>query len=597
MRILVCIKQVPETSDVPLDEKNYTLRRDKAQLTINPADCAALEHAMQLKERCGAHVTVLTMGRPQAQTMLREVAARGADRLVLVTDPAYAGSDTLATADILYAAAEHIGGFDLILMGRRAIDGETGHVGPQLSVLLDASCVTNVIDVGTIREGRIVCTRLLEQSQMVLEAPLPALLTVCGGANALRPPSITGLRRAAGIEIETLTNADLKLPAERIGLNGSATRVRRVRKSVAGKRLCVRYDDTDAGIKAVIGCVREDCLHPAAAAAHQPEKMLTQLDGRIWVFASEEDIISIRTAKELIGAVKSMGASPHAVLFGTQDAARALLNAGAQHIYLFETAGPAAERDCAQALCELAISRRPEAVLFPATIRGRSIAPQCAAILRTGLTADCTELLLQEDGLLVQTRPAFGGTLLAEIVCEKTRPQLASVRPGVFLPINTEKEANGGVIERLPFKSAQPGTQLALPGGAGMLCDAQTVVAGGKGIGSREGFVLLERLASLLGGVTAATRSAVDNGFAEYSRQVGQTGVTLRPRVYIAFGISGAVQHLAGIKDSGRIVAVNTDPKAPLFDYADIGIVAPWHEVASRMIRELDRLGSSGSVI
>ena len=255
------------------------------------------------------------------------------------------------------------------------------------------------------------------------------------------------------------------------------------------------------------------------------------------------------------------------------------------------------EDDCAQGsrIAETLSREAPDIVLFPATVRGRFLSAWAAARLRTGLTADCTELSLTEDGLLLQTRPAFGGSLTASILCREKRPQMASVRPGLFplpgaslRPAATRRsDASAAVPESfLRLIDAVP-TDSPCP-----LQQAKVIVAGGKGVGGREGFELLSELARLLGGAVGATRSAVDAGWISYAHQIGQTGVTVRPALYLAFGISGMIQHLAGMRGAETVVAVNTDRNAPIFRAADFGIAAPWRETAEYMIQVIrDRKG------
>ncbi len=250
------------------------------------------------------------------------------------------------------------------------------------------------------------------------------------------------------------------------------------------------------------------------------------------------------------------------------------------------------EDDCAQGsrIADAIGQLAPDAVLFSATIRGRFLSAWSAAKLDTGLTADCTGLSLTQDGLLKQTRTAFGGNLTAEILCREKRPQMASIRPGVFpapeglRPAAPPKESAlrlapvRALLERAAFTPVDDGVALQ---------QAQTVVTGGKGIGGKKGFEKLFTLAKLLHGAVGATRSVVDAGWIPYAHQVGQTGITVRPRLYLAFGVSGLVQHIVGMNGAGTVVAVNPDRTAPIFDCADYGIVADWEQTADSMIQYL----------
>lgn len=223
-------------------------------------------------------------------------------------------------------------------------------------------------------------------------------------------------------------------------------------------------------------------------------------------------------------------------------------------------------------------------ILAPATVRMRNLMPMLAWHLKAGLTADCTALRL-ENGRLIQTRPAFGNSLMADIL-SLSDIQMATVRPGTFRP---EKRPVGNpIVKRLTFV---PSNRVRLmdftpfPEGK-PLSQAEIIVAGGMGVGSREGFAKLEKLAKKLGAGLGASRTAVSAGLAPHSCQVGMTGVTVCPKLYLAFGISGAVQHLAGMSGSGIVVAVNRDPKAPIFDYADYGIVGDWEVIADQLLEE-----------
>ena len=239
--------------------------------------------------------------------------------------------------------------------------------------------------------------------------------------------------------------------------------------------------------------------------------------------------------------------------------------------------------------------KKPEVVLVGATSIGRDIAPRIAGKVGTGLTADCTKLEIDStDNKLLQTRPAFGGNLMATIVCPKNRPQMSTVRPGVMAkavrnesetgilevvtPELTEKMIRTRLVEILPQEKKSVN-----------LTDARIIVSGGRGLKRAEGFELIKELTDKLGAEIGASRAAVDSGWIEHSHQVGQTGTTVRPELYIACGISGAIQHLAGMSDSKYIVAINKDAKAPIFSICDYGIVGDLYEIIPEMIESLNR--------
>ena len=294
-----------------------------------------------------------------------------------------------------------------------------------------------------------------------------------------------------------------------------------------------------------------------------------------------------RHALELIAKARTLSSEVIA-LCEDEAACSACVAAGADRVALL----PLLADDCAQgdlaaaALSDLA----PDSVLFPATVRGRFLSGWAAARLQTGLTADCTALGVTPDGLLLQSRPAFGGNLTADILCCERRPQMASVRPGVFPMPETEGNVPAAPIEKLdvrPLRDYLMRTGFTPAENAVSLQDAQVIVAGGKGVGSRKGFDKLFRLAALLGGAVGATRSAVDAGYIGYAHQIGQTGVTVRPRLYIVFGASGAIQHTVGMSAAKTVIAVNRDRLAPIFRSADYGVAADWEETIDVMISEL----------
>lgn len=261
---------------------------------------------------------------------------------------------------------------------------------------------------------------------------------------------------------------------------------------------------------------------------------------------------------------------------------------------------------------------RPEIVLFGATHIGRDLAPRIAARLDTGLTADCTRLDVNtgnyinylkkyttldtagmdpnsEDKTLKQTRPAFGGNIMATIICPKTRPQMATVRPGVMSKLEKDENRKGKLVEVVHnLKRSDIRTEVVEVVKAAKelvsLTDAEIICSGGRGLGDPSGFELIRRLADTVGGVVGSSRAAVDAGWIDHSHQVGQTGTTVKPKIYFACGISGAIQHLAGMQTSDIIIAINKDADAPIFEVADYGIVGDLYKVVPKIIDEWNRV-------
>ncbi|NLW52117.1 MAG: electron transfer flavoprotein subunit alpha/FixB family protein [Tissierellia bacterium] len=247
------------------------------------------------------------------------------------------------------------------------------------------------------------------------------------------------------------------------------------------------------------------------------------------------------------------------------------------------------------AICQIAEQYQPNAMLIGATNQGRDLGPRIAARLRTGLTADCTELSMDaEKREVTWTRPAFGGNLMANIICPENRPQLGTVRPGVFKKVEVEPTGDIEVIEKtIDFPQEKIRTRVVewVDGDGSEFVDlegAQIIVSGGRGLGEAKNFQLIQDLAEALGGTVGSSRAAVDAGWITHSHQVGQSGKTVGPKVYIAIGISGAIQHLAGMSSSDTIIAINSDPDAPIFGVADYGIVGDLKEILPSLTKQIN---------
>lgn len=333
------------------------------------------------------------------------------------------------------------------------------------------------------------------------------------------------------------------------------------------------------------GACKESCRFSAIVSERDERQGsdLSRYEG-IWVFAEQRYGKLKPVSLELLGKARELAARLNAkvtsVLFGYNIGflARDLIAYGADQVLMMdeEWLGDFNDRIYGELITNLVKEHKPEIVLVGATSKGRSLAPYISSSLKTGLTADCTGLSIDDEGLLVQTRPAFGGNLMAEIVCPHNRPQMATVRPKVFKPLEPDYEKRG-IITRIQKEPIEGLVKLIrnIDNAEGQsLTDAEIIVSVGRGIGSAANIRLAGELADALGGVLASSRPLVDMGWMPYSRQVGQTGKTVAPRIYIACGISGAIQHLAGLADIDTIIAINQDPEAPIFKVANYGIVA-----------------------
>lgn len=323
----------------------------------------------------------------------------------------------------------------------------------------------------------------------------------------------------------------------------------------------------------------------------------------VWVFAEQRDGVIMPVVIELLGEGKKLanevGCNLCAVLCGhhVEGLADQLFEYGADKVYVADHEELATYRtDAYTKVINDAIEEyKPEIVLLGATHIGRDLGPCLAVKANTGLTADCTKLEIDpEDKKIKQTRPAFGGNLMATIVCPNHRPQMSTVRPGVMEKAAFEEGRKGELVKlNVEFKEGDIRTKVLeivkTMKDTVSLTDAEIIVSGGMGLGKPEGFGLLKQLADKLGGIVAASRAAVDAGWIDHAYQVGQTGTTVKPKIYIACGISGAIQHVAGMQNSEQIIAINTNENAPIFEIADYGIVGDLYKVIPAIMEALDK--------
>ena len=351
------------------------------------------------------------------------------------------------------------------------------------------------------------------------------------------------------------------------------------------------------------GACLEVCKEEAILSDIEPRVIPDFSDRKgVWVFAEQREGNLARVSLELLGKAQELAGQlsdeVSALLLGSQVSAMAdtLIEYGAEKVFLVEHSALRDYRTVAytEVVEELVKRYQPNILLMGATHLGRDLAPRVSRRVGVGLTADCTELTIDPDeGILLQTRPAFGGNVMATIANRYSRPQMATVRPGVMevrpkpenkgdvIPLDvslSEEEVGVKVLEVV--KEKKKGVNLA---------DAKVIVAGGRGVGDAEGFKVIAALAEAMGGEMAGSRVAVEEGWIPADRQVGQTGQSVRPELYIACGISGAIQHRAGMMNSRYIIAINKDPRAPIFQVADWGIVGDLQEAVPEMARQMKK--------
>ncbi|KPB06446.1 electron transfer flavoprotein subunit alpha/FixB family protein [Bacillus sp. CHD6a] len=323
----------------------------------------------------------------------------------------------------------------------------------------------------------------------------------------------------------------------------------------------------------------------------------------VWVFIEENEGKIAPVSLELLGAGRTLadkrGVELAGIIIGENvtGLADTIFEYGADKVYVYDQPIFQLYRteSFMKALLHCSEKYKPEIILYGATSTGKDLASAVATDLPTGLTADTTELDVEEDtGLLLASRPAFGGNIMATILCKKYRPQMATVRPKVMKALQLEKGRRGQLIaEKIDIKEEDMRTKVLKivreTTKKVRIDEADIVVAGGKGLGSEKGFELVHQLAKTLGGVVGASRDVVEAGWVEHHHQVGQTGVTVTPKIYFAIGISGAIQHIVGMKNAGLIIAINKDPDAAIFNSCHYGIVGDAFEIVPLLVKEFHK--------
>ena len=612
MKIAVCVKYVPIIARIQFDYEARTIVREGVPSEVNPFDLLGVIKAAQLKSAPSDEVVVLTMGPPAAAEGLTQCLALGADRAVLLSDRALAGSDTLATARALALALAREQP-DLIICGRNSTDGETGQVGPEVAELLGLPHISAVrrLEVLAGRQS-IEAERITDEGYQTLQCDLPALVCVTEGIAPELYPNRAQMEEAAAKPTEQISCADLlswqadnAADAPQFGADGSPTWVSEIRL-VEPNRLGVTLQDAtpDEAAKQVAEAVQERLRELAAVqssdgaenAAAQP-RYPGRRERSIWVVAESTRSGLAQVTYELLGKARELTAVTQsevtavAVNLNAAGYAAALTEGGADRVLALDDAalGPPGSRAAALALAAAVERERPYAVLFAATADGRDLAARLAAKLQLGLTGDAIDLEIDAEGRLVQLKPALGGNVVAPIL-SKTLPNLVTLRPGLLSPALAD--AAPVVLERpayAPFSGADVrlvGQEFQEDDEGLELARARIVLGLGMGVGA-ENVPALRELARSLNASVATTRDVVHAGWLPQQLQVGISGRTIAPAVYLAIGIRGAFNHTVGLQRAGVIIAVNRNRRATIFRSADFGIVGDWEEFLPPLIEAL----------
>jgi electron transfer flavoprotein alpha subunit len=599
LRIAALVKQIPVGESMTLGADGR-LVRDEIELEMNAYCRRAVAKGVEWARESGGTCTVFTLGPRSADDVLREAIAWGADRGVHLCDVAFSGSDTLATARSLAAALEREGKFDLILVGRNSLDGDTGQVGPEIAELAGLPFATGVRQMGLEGEELSLILEHDDGSEEV-EVSLPALLSVA--ERLCEPCKVPPLARAeVSADLITVVTSD-GLGDGPWGQEGSPTWVGQTRAMHHDRANKVLNGTAVEQVAEAVGLLLErGALRPmthdgdAVAPAEQVAKHASSGTGGMIAVLIEPD--RPRVGAELLGAASRLAASidghVHALAFEGNNVAE--LGASRADSVTTFTGVPNAE-DVAAAVVEWSDSNPVWAVLGPSTSFGREVLGRMAAALRAGLVGDAVGLEIV-DGELVAAKPAFSGALVADISCTSD-VRLVSVRPGVLpLPVPREHAPRSSSWAIMP-KSRVRRVAQHRDDDVEVLARADAVIGVGAGVEPHE-YEDLSSLAALLGAELAATRRVTDKGWAPRARQVGITGRSIAPRLYLAVGLSGKFNHMVGVRSAGTIVAINSNPDALVFSQCDIGMVGDWHVIvpvlAEALLREQHRAkGATGN--
>jgi electron transfer flavoprotein alpha subunit len=581
------VKQVPSFEEMVLGDDGR-LVRDGIELELNPYCRRAVAQAVLLAgepERAGSRVTVVTLGPPAAEDALREAIAWGLDRGVdidgaLVSDRAFAGSDTIATARALAATLAHLGPFDLVLTGRNSVDADTGQVPAQVAELCALPFLTGVrylhLDADTVHAR---CEH--DDGWMQADVELPAILScaerLCDPAKVDPPQrALVPAERIRHISAAELGAGPWGTPASRTAVGNVRTMaVTRARRMWADEPVAIQIDHALEMLRQRHALGGDNEREEQTVAAARPDTP------RVLIVAEPEHV---REARELLGAAARLTGNVTAVTLHQPDGAE-WAAWGADEIVHLD--GDNVEEDVAAEVAALARELEPAIILMTSTAWGREVGSRVAAALDAGLTGDAVELETDQRHRMVAWKPAFGGQLVAAIRASSV-VQMATVRAGV-LPVLTPRavDAPAPVQARTqPRRSRVRVLARTRDDDLDLLAQAATVIGVGQGV-APERYDELEPLRALLGAELGATRKVTDKGWLPRSRQIGITGRAIAPRLFVSVGASGKFNHVVGVRAAQTVLAINPDASAPIFEHADAGIVAPWEEALPFLVDAL----------
>jgi electron transfer flavoprotein alpha subunit len=585
MKIVCLVKQVPRADAISFDEETKSLRREGVPLLLNPFDAAAVAHAAKLRELHGGEVVAMTMGPPQAEEALRACLALGADRCIHLSDRVFAVADTLATSRTVAMAIEQEGGVDLVVCGRKTTDSETWQVPPEVAAFLRRPHLTSVVDT-EISDGTLRATRETEDGFDTWEVQLPALLSLALAHDAEGAAD-------GRIDVRTATDLvdDLREYDKRFGQPGSPTRVLAVR-DVTPKRAGEVVDRIGTAVDRVGGLLGERARDQSQW--EKPKRLGERPSAKrydCWTFVELVDNRPTRTSLELLGKGRELagklGGDNVALVLGdgAGEVAPQLARHGAERVLIaadrrLRTYHP---QTAAAALGTIVDRHRPHVLLFPATANGRDLGPRVAGELKLGMTGDCVGLGIDRAGRLIQTKPAYGGNIVS-VIMGATTPQLATVRPRMFEPLEPrDLDARLEYIELRELGDTSIQFLETKQSPARDLDESDVVVCLGSELEPAD-IPHARALAEQHGAAVGATRTVCERGDLPRNRQLGLYGRAVAPRLLVTVGVPGDFEELTGFVKADVIAAVNHGPTAPMLTAADVGAVIHWETAIPALV-------------
>ncbi|HEY5659328.1 MAG TPA: FAD-binding protein [Gaiellaceae bacterium] len=579
MKIVCLVKQVPRADSIEFDPETKSLRREGVPLLLNPFDAAAVAHAAAHE---GAEVIAMTMGPPQAEAALRTCLALGADRCIHLSDRAFAVADTLGTSRTLALAIVKEGDVDLVVCGRKTTDSETWQVPPETAAFLGWPHLTSVVEA-SVHDGVLRATRETDDGYETWELPAPAVVSLAYARDA-------DGEKDGRIDVWTAADLvdDLREHDTRFGQTGSPTRVLAVR-DVRPDRAGDRYTALEPAVARIRALAAE--RGPEPTSWDKPERLGEQPSPKhydCWTFVETAAGRPTRTSLELLAKGRELagklGGDNVALVFGP-DAAEELARRGADLVLHLDALDEYDPLVWAAVLRQVLEARRPHVLLFPATANGRDLAPRIAGELELGMTGDCVGLGIDRAGRLIQTKPAYGGNIVS-VIMGATTPQLATVRPRMFLPL--EPREVEPQVERLQVDVPPPrGTVVerkAAP--ARDLDEADVIVCLGSELPS-EDIPRARELAEQAGAAVGATRTVCERGDLPLNHAIGLFGRQVAPALLVAIGVPGDVEEQTGFVKAGVVAAVNHG-EAPMLATADVGAIIHWEAAIPAFAGALD---------